>query len=124
MKQIKLFILLGIILLGIKSQAQIEFIGERIETPTMYYDSIVYKSTDTLVIKDRQFINFIAKNDTITHLVIIHSNELLEVIEESFSTMILTRDKYFFEYQEGLYCTYIIELEDSNYFGLYLGRIE
>ena len=124
MKQIKLFILFGIILLGIKSQAQIEFIGERTEAPTLYYDSIVYQSTDTLIIKDKQFINFIAKNDTITHIVIIYPNELLDVIKESFNTMILTRDKYFFEYQEGLYCTYIIELEDSNYFGLYLGRVE
>jgi hypothetical protein len=112
------------LLLSFNSKAQMEFIGERIDTPANYYDSIVYQSNDTLVVNDELFINFIATNDTIIHILIIHSSDIYEIIEELLNTMIIVNDGFYFEYDEGLYFTYLIELEDSNYFAQYISRIE
>lgn len=112
------------LLFTLNSQAQLNYIGEPISSVKKNYDSIVYESKDTLVVNDVNYINFIAINDTITHLVKILPTSYRQVIYESFETMIESKGKYFFEYEEGLYCMYIVELEDINYFGLYLGRIE
>jgi hypothetical protein len=112
------------LLFSINSQAQMEFIGHRIDSPAMYYDNIVYQSDDTLIVSDELFINFIATNDTVTHILLIHSSNIYDVIEESLNTMVPVNDGFYFEYDEGLYFTYLIELEDENYFAQFINRVE
>jgi hypothetical protein len=119
----KLLILL-LLLFTFNSKAQIEYIGQSITSIYANYDSIIYQSTDTIVVYDENYINFVSVNDTIDHVIKILPNSNKDIIEESFSSMIVARDRYFFEYDEGLYYTYIIELMDDDYFGLYLGRVE
>lgn len=126
MKAIKHFILLGIILLGINSQAQISFLGKTLNQVRISYDSVVYDVTDTLAVinTEGECINYIAINDTIDHAIKVLPLNKKGAITESLKTMIESNGKYFFDYNEGLYCMYILELMDNEYFGLYLRRIE
>lgn len=114
-----------LILFSLNSQAQqLYLLGESLDSVKIYYDSIVYQNTDTLVVQDDYMINFIAEDNIITHFIKILPFEMREIIDLAFNTMIKSEDKYFFEYYDGLYVMYILELMDEDYFGLVVGRVE
>lgn len=119
----KTILIMIVMLLSITSFSQIEYIGKRITD--VQYDNGVFHN-DTLVVfdSDTTCSNFITINDTIVSILRVLPISQLEVVIEGLTTMVQYKDEYFFEYDEGVYSASIIMLDNINYFGLYLGRIE